>query len=77
MPVPGIHDTDSAAEVDQPVSVCIGDKGALCVHHGNRCHRRHSSGYRAGAPRKQSPTGGAGDLGLQVNHAGHRSSGLN
>jgi hypothetical protein len=71
VPVAGVHHADAAAEIDQPVAVGVGEHGALGVHHGDGRHRRHTARHRLGAARHQGAAVGAGDLGLQVDDAGH------
>ena len=72
MPVAGVHHADAAAEIDQPVAVGIGEHRALRVHNGYRCHRRDPPRHGLGAPRQQGAAVGAGDLGLEMDDAGHR-----
>jgi hypothetical protein len=77
MTVPGVDNPDPPGEIDEPVAVSVGDDGALGVGHGDGSDRRNSAGDGLGPPRLQSAALRAGNLGHQMDHAGHeRPSGL-
>ena len=69
--MPGIHHADAAAEIDQPVAVGVGDDGALGVHDGDRRDGGHALRHRPRAAGEKRATVGTGDLGLEMNDAGH------
>ena len=71
MAVAGVHNADSTAEIDQSVAVGVRDYGTLGVHHCDRGDGRHPAGHRRGATRRQRTTGRTGDLGLEMDDAGH------
>jgi hypothetical protein len=76
MPVPGVDHADSPTKVDEPVAVDIRDHGTFRMRHGYRGDGRHSARDRARAALQQGPAPGAGDFGLEMNHARHSGSGL-
>jgi hypothetical protein len=71
VPVAGVDDADAAAEIDQAVAVGIGEHRAFRVHDGDGGDGGHALRHGLGAAREEGAAVGAGDLGLQVNDAGH------
>ena len=71
MAVAGVDDADAAAEVDEAVAVRVRQHGAFGVHHRDRRHGRDAARHRLRAAGQERPAVGAGDLGLQANHARH------
>ena len=70
----GVDHADAAAEIDQAVAVGVGEHGAFGVHDGDRRDGRHPTRHRLRAAGEEGAAVGAGDLGLQVNDAGHEAS---
>ena len=71
VPVTGVDHADAAAEIDQAVAVGVGQHRAFGVHDGDGRDGGHAPRHRLGAAGQEGAAVGAGDLGLQVNDAGH------
>ena len=71
VPMTGVDDADAAAEVDEAVAVGVGQDGSLGVDDGDRRHGRDAFGDRLRAASHEGAAVGAGDLGLQMDDAGH------
>jgi D-tyrosyl-tRNA(Tyr) deacylase len=69
--VTGIHYADAAAEIDETVAIDIGDYGPLGVGHGDLGDGRNPSRHRACAPREKRTALRTGNLGLEMDDAGH------
>ena len=71
VPVTGVDHADAAAEVDEAVAVGVGQDGSLGVDDGDRRHGWDASGDRLRAASQEGAAVGAGDLGVQMDDAGH------
>ena len=73
VPVTRVHHPNTATEVDQPVTIRIGQDGSFRMDDGNGCDSRNSLGHRLGAPSHESAAIGSRYVGLEVDHSGHES----
>jgi hypothetical protein len=69
--VPGVHHADPAGEVDQPVAVGIGEHRPFGVYHRDRGYRGHATRHRLGPAGQERAAGGTGNLGPELDDAGH------
>ncbi len=69
--MPGVHHSDPAREIDEAVAVDVGKDGAFGVDDGDRGDRGHAARHGLGPAGQERAALGAGNLGPEVNEAGH------
>ena len=74
MAVAGVHHSDTAGKVDQPIVVGVGDDSPFGVHHRNGRYSRNPSWNGLGTPFQKRATLGAGDFGPELNDARHAAA---
>ena len=67
----GVHDPDTATEIDEPISIGIRNQGTLGINDRDRRYRGNTSWDRFGAPDKQSAAPGPRNFGSESNRGRH------
>jgi hypothetical protein len=71
MPVPGVYHPDAAAEINEPVPICVGDDGSLRVHHRDRRDDGNAPRNGLRPAGEQGAALGAGDFRPELDDARH------
>jgi hypothetical protein len=69
--VPCVDHTDPSPEINEPVSVDIGDNRTFCMRHGYRGYCRYATRHGTRSASQQGPALRTRDLGLKMDYAGH------